>query len=496
MSTRKVVLLGAVVVICGGFTHTEAADTEANNTLRYGTVTQLSNWDPLRQPGQTYTAIVYEGLVKVAPDGFTVLPGLAESWASTAGSLEFKLRSGVVFHDGTPFDGDAVKKNIERIKNSKSQWAAGFRIVEDVVVKDSTHVILKLSGPAPTLLSRLSTRGAYMVSPAAIADDKWDNAIGTGPWVYDRQGSQLGTKEVFHRFDRYWAPEKAGVETIVLSVLQDPSVALNALRAGEVQLTELESSQLPLAEAEGFRIKGVPSLVQHILFLDRKNIFADENLRKAVCSAADMQAIADASYHGYAKPVSQKMEPGQAGYNPNVKGYGHDLAAAKKYMEATGNPPPSFLLPMHPGNQTAIILFAQQLKAIGIDAQTQLMTTGQFFTYYQTDKYPLQVNSSATESIGPLDYYQFRFAADGTGNPFKVAVPELDAIVARALAEPDPKAQESVWQEMTQYLHDHAHDCGFYEWETTWAFDGKALDDLPVTRMRPGPLRYDEVRLK
>ena len=109
---------------------------------------------------------------------------------------------------------------------------------------------------------------------------------------------------------------------------------------------------------------------------------------------------------------------------------------------------------------------------------------------------PLQINTSATESIGPLDYYQFRFGPTGVGNPFKVAVPELDAIVERALAEPDRAKQEAIWQEMIRYIEDHALDCNFYLWKTAWAYDKNKLDGVPTTVMRPSALRYDEVGLK
>jgi ABC-type transport system substrate-binding protein len=141
-------------------------------------------------------------------------------------------------------------------------------------------------------------------------------------------------------------------------------------------------------------------------------------------------------------------------------------------------------------------LIAQMLRQVGIDANTQLMTTGQYFTFYQSDRYPLQINTSATESIGPLDYYQFRSSPTGVGNPFKVTVPELDAIAERALAESDPSKQEAIWKEMTKYIHDNALDCNFYLQPTHWAFDPKRMDKLPTTTMRPSALRYDEAVVK
>lgn len=472
-----------------------AAAAAPKGTLNYGTQIQLDNWNPLVKSGQTYTNIPYEGLLEVARDGFTLQPKLATEWQLTPTELNLTLREGVVFHDGTPFDAEAVKKNIEWIKGSGTQWAAGLAPISEVVVKDATHLTLKLSRPTPTMADRLATRGMYMVSPKALESGSWDKPVGTGPWTYDADASQRGTKEVFHLNDKYWNLDNVGVDTIVMHVIQDANVALNALRTGVVQAIELPTSVVEAATAAGFKVEKTPTLVQHFLFLDRKTTFADENVRKAVCHAIDLDAVTQAGYDGVAAPVSQRFLEGQYGFNPEVKAYNYDPEAAKKYLAAAGNPQVSLTLPMYPTTATAMTLIAQMLREVGINADTQMMTTGQYFTYYQTDRYPLQINTSATESIGPLDYYQFRFSPTGTGNPFKVTVPELDAIVDRALAEPDAAKQEVIWKEMVKYLYDHALDCNFYLWNTAWGYDPAKIQEPPTTVMRPSALRYDEVRL-
>ena len=465
-------------------------------SLNYATQIQNTNWNPLVKSGETHTGIPYEGLLRVAPDGFTLQPYLAKAWELTATELNLTLQSGVVFHDGTPFNAAAVKTNLEWIKDSGTQWAATLATVSEIVVKDDTHVTLKLSRPTPTMAARLATRGLLMVSPKALETKDWTKAVGTGPWVYDIAASQPGTKEVFRLFDKYWALDKVGVESIVMHTIQDPNVALNALRTGLVQVTEMAASLNAAAKAADYQIVTTPTLTQHFLFLDRKNMFADMNVRKAFCTAVDLQAVSIGSFEGTMKPVSQRFPSGQSGHNPDVTGYKYDPEAAKKYLAAAGNPKISLTLPMYPGIQTTMTLVAQMLRQVGIDANTQLMTTGQYFTFYQSDRYPLQINTSATESIGPLDYYQFRFSPTGVGNPFKVTVPELDAIAERALAESDPAKQEAIWKEMTKYIHDNALDCNFYLQPTHWAFDPKKMDKLPTTTMRPSALRYDEVVVK
>src|ERR1044071_8355344 len=116
-----------------------AAIAAPNGTLNYATQIQNTNWNPLVKSGETHTGIPYEGLLRVGPDGFTLQPHLAKAWELTPTELNLTLQSGVLFHDGTPFNAAAVKSNLEWIKDSGTQWAATLSTVSDIVVKDDTH---------------------------------------------------------------------------------------------------------------------------------------------------------------------------------------------------------------------------------------------------------------------------------------------------------------------------------------------------------------------
>ncbi|MGO4840443.1 ABC transporter substrate-binding protein, partial [Rhizobiaceae sp. 2RAB30] len=92
---------------CGG------ALADPSGTLRWGASFEPSGWNPQVQPNTTFIGLVYEGLLQMSPDGVTINPRLAESWSITPTEATFKLRQGVKFHDGTPFNADAVIANIE-----------------------------------------------------------------------------------------------------------------------------------------------------------------------------------------------------------------------------------------------------------------------------------------------------------------------------------------------------------------------------------------------
>ncbi len=141
MQTANFLSLKTLGAITAAFAVTVAAAAAApKGTLNYATQIQNTNWNPLAKSGETYTSIPYEGLLQVAPDGFTLQPRLAKSWELTQTELNLTLQSGVVFHDGTPFNAAAVKTNLEWIKDSGTQWAATLSTVSEIVIKDDTHL--------------------------------------------------------------------------------------------------------------------------------------------------------------------------------------------------------------------------------------------------------------------------------------------------------------------------------------------------------------------
>ncbi len=464
--------------------------------LKFGADTPLNDWETFNKPGEAHLALVYEPLIGIAADGHTLQPKLATKWEQTATAVTLTLRSGVTFHDGTPFNAQAAAINIERIKASKSQFANIFKPVSAVKAVNDTTLVLELNGPAPTLLRNLNARGTMMVSPKALADGSYlKQGIGTGPWKFNAAASQFGanSKIVAEYYDGYYAPEQVGPRRVEVLSIDDPNSMYNALVTGQIDVAMLPGDIAKPAEAQGFKVVTAPSLLMHLLMLDRKDTFANVNVRRAICSAIDTAEWVEADLAGYGKSVVQRFQPGEVGHNPDLKPHGPDLAKARAFMAAAGNPKVSFTIPIYARVKQRALLLKSQLAPIGIDVNVEQMTAGQYFTFYQTNKYPVQINTSASEDPGPYDYYQFRLQADGVGNPFKVQDAGLDALVQKTLAS-DPKEQEAGWRAMAAYVHDNALDCGFFEHNTVWAFNAKRVDKVVATAMKPSVFRYAESR--
>ncbi|WP_166351420.1 ABC transporter substrate-binding protein [Phytoactinopolyspora limicola] len=465
-------------------------------TIVAGSRFTLDTWENLDKPNTTYVSIIFEGLVRFAADGITVEPRLATEWEETAESVTFTLRDDVVFHDGTPFDAEAVKANFERIRDTPSQWSVMFDPVSDIVVDDTHQITLELSRPAPTLVNQLADRGGYMHSPVTIAEDTIaTDPAGTGPFRYNAAESVRDTKVVVDYFEDYYEPESVGPERIEVLYIPEPDALVNALATGQVDVTELNPNQRDQVEAQGFETLWYPGLRYRWLFFDRRDAFADPRVRQAVCHAIDTQSFLDGQYAGLGETYDQRFDAGQPGYNGDVSAYPHDPERAQQLLDEAGVDDLAFTFPVFPGQDQMGELVRSQLGAVGIDVEVERMTVPQYFSTFDSGRYAAAINTSTQENSGPWDYYRFRFSPEGAGNPLGVEVPELDALAQAAIDESDEAQQEQLWQEMTQYIHDEALDCGFFSMTMVFGWDGDKVAGIEPTRFAPSAFRYWEAQV-
>ncbi|MCI0687454.1 MAG: ABC transporter substrate-binding protein, partial [Sporichthyaceae bacterium] len=248
------------------------------------------------------------------------------------------------------------------------------------------------------------------------------------------------------------------------------------------------------AESQGLKVVAYPALRYHLLMYDREGVFKDVRVRQAMCHAINRPEIFQGQFNGLGKEAAQRFEPGQPGHAPDVTGYSYDLDKAKALMAEAGNPKIAITFPVFEPVKALGELVKSQLEAIGFSVNLEVMSTPQFFSIYQSSKYPLIYNTSTSEDPGPYDYYTYRFSRDGVGNPFKVTSPELDQLARTGLNEPDPAKQEAVWKQMTKLIHDQALDCGFFDYYILFAHDPKRVDNVVPTLFQPSVFRYRDAK--
>ena len=317
-----------------------AGDPDA--TMRYGAPNIPSRLDPHRSSNgydQNYLAPVYERLVHQTPEA-ELEPGLATEWAFVDDlTFEMTLREGVTFSDGTPFDAEAVKANLERAKTVEGSGVAAYLAsVDSVEVIDPTHVRFILNRPDATLPNQLATRPGMQVSPAAFENADLDtNPVGSGPYVLREYRD--GEVAIYDRNPDYWDPEFVGPGSLELWYFPDATTRLNALRSGQIDAAPLDVSQIDEVKNGGqFTVDEYQSIETYHFQPDRsKSEFGNPLVRQAISHVIDREAIVEGLMYGYATPATQWVAPGTPYYVDDLgDSTTYDVERARELMAEAG----------------------------------------------------------------------------------------------------------------------------------------------------------------
>ncbi|MDH3682616.1 MAG: ABC transporter substrate-binding protein, partial [Acidimicrobiia bacterium] len=244
---------------------------------------------------------LYDRLVHFKFDSLEFTPGLATSWEFTDDTtLVMNLREGVTFHDGTPFNAEAVAYNVDRVQNHpNTKVPADLASIESVEIIDDLTVQLNLNRPDSGVVGILSDRAGMMVSPTAAeaAEEKQlnTNPVGTGPFKLAEYSE--GDRLLVERNEDYWQEGLPYLDEIEWLFSGGEQAALNGLRAGDVDvaLTIRDFSQVASLESEpGIKTIRSPSLHTDGCYInDEVAPWDDVRVRQAWSHAMDRDTLAD-----------------------------------------------------------------------------------------------------------------------------------------------------------------------------------------------------------
>lgn len=346
-------------------------------------------WGTYQITYQIFEGLVKEDLTKSNVSTPPIVPALAESWTVSPDGTQytFKLRPGVKFHDGTPFDAAAVKFNFDRFwdKSSPDYYpktasfvAAYAKWIKAVDVLDPMTVRITLTAPNYEWLRQgLQSYGQpLMISPAAVK--KYGNdgialhPIGTGPFIFVSRTQ--GVRTVIKRNPDYWG-HKALLDRVVFRPLLDPATRVNALQSGEVQMISTPPwDDIANLQKAGFVLSTSDNAPDfNFIYLNmHAKPFQDARVRQAVNMAIDRVGIARDIYHGTGRAEYGMLSPGTYAYDPNFKSYPYDPAGAKKLLAEAGYPngfSTVFDLPQYGTGELVETWVQRDLQKIGIKVQ-------------------------------------------------------------------------------------------------------------------------------
>jgi len=267
-------------------------------------------------------------------------PGLATSWEVSDDGLTWtiQLREGVKFHDGTPFNAEAAKHNLER---ASKRWPEYFGNITSIEVGDDYTVRVTHREPFAPFDSTLAWPGASMISPAAIdAEGNVTEPIGTGP--FRRVEWITGEKLVIERNEDYWGG-RPKLERVTLRVIPDPATRKMALEAGEIDMIIDTGGILPehvpaLRMNPEIEVLTVPGAVPHyITFNMNRTPFDDVRVRRAVMHAIDPESIIRYALEGHGKVMTSITPHSEKAWrHPEPLYQFNDSARAKELLQEAG----------------------------------------------------------------------------------------------------------------------------------------------------------------
>ncbi len=428
---------------------------------------------------------VYDTLVFQDSDNGEFVPGLATEWSISPDGLiySFTLRDDVVFHDGTRFDANAVKANIDYVLNPehRSQKAAGMLgPLKSVEVRGPTEVAFHLDRPYAPLLDSLSQVYLGMASPSALETwgpvDYQFHQVGTGPFRFVEY--LPNDRLILERNPDYaWAPEiyrrdAPGIDRITFRFFEDPATRALALESGQVDIIgELPHHEADrLAETAEFTVDPVliPGQPLQFIFNTERAPTNDASIRRALVLGVDRSRIVDIVFGGNSPVAVGPLSASTFGFAAQATFPDYDPDLAADLLEAAGwNPPEGggsrrnagvelkldLVVPPWGSNPEVGQLVASAWEQLGAEVT---LTVAPGFGPLNDARAEGEYSAIGMNSFGTdPDLLRPFYDSDGFFNWSGFRDPELDALLesaAESFASPDHR--EQIYQEFAELVRD------------------------------------------
>jgi peptide/nickel transport system substrate-binding protein len=382
------VLLAVAVIALMASAATLAANsrTEAtgSDTLVFGAAAEPTSLDgAVVSDGESLRVIdqITEGLVSLKAGTTTVVPLLAKSWKASNGgrTWTFNLRTGIRFHDGTPFNAKAVCANFDRWYNFTGAFASdatsyyyytvfsGYKKKAPGLTNDPLYRSCKARGDATAVitlrnanaafLGALSLTAFHIQSPTAMAKYGANKgtlskdgvftpggeygvpggqAVGTGP--FKLESWKIGDKLVLVRNDDYWG-KKAFLRRVIFRAIPDNAARLQALQTGEIQGYDLVEPQdiATIKKNSKLKVLDRPAFnVAYVTINQKVKPFDNLLVRQAVAHGLDRAGVVNSFYAGRGEVAHEFMPPQVVGYSKSVKKYPYNPERSKQLLQQAG----------------------------------------------------------------------------------------------------------------------------------------------------------------
>lgn len=454
-----------------------------------------NNVDTLDANTTTFSSVgtimghVYDPLVRQSPLG-TFLPGLATSWSVNEDATEytFTLRDDVTFHDGTPFNAEAVQYTFDRIVNPDTGAQTAFSLIgpyEETVIVDEYTVTIRFSSPFAPFLDSASTPYLGMTSASAVEslgeDYGLTSVVSTGPYMVE---SYIPDSEVVlvRNPDYNWGSEEvfgqSGVgnfDQITFKILIEPATRLAALESGEVDFI----TEVPELDIERLQDDDSINIVQieqpghgWSLMFNAENPPTDElAVRQAIAHAINKQVIIDIVFNGFGTPGCSPLTKVMFAYTDvSCQLLPYDPEGAMAILEAAGwvdsdgdgvrERDGEDLVIEHHGRDVPLframdVVIQADLAAVGIQMNLNLADAAGYFDAVRAGEHNTQHWwDTFTDPDGVMRTLFHSSNADGGTNRNRYVNEEMDQLIDAAAASADPEVRAALYAQIQQKVAD------------------------------------------
>jgi peptide/nickel transport system substrate-binding protein len=455
------------------------------NVLVVGQIAEPASLDPHISTAMNDFRIavnVYDGLVRNAPGTLDIEPALASSWTISDDGLtyEFKLREGVSFHDGTPFNAEAVKFNFDRmLKEDHPFHSTGpfplsffFSSVASVDVVDDLTVKFTLKEPYAPFMSNLASPTGLIVSPAAVEQygaDYGRHPVGTGAFKFEQW--QSNTSVTLSRNDDYWdgAPS---LEAVIYRPITDANTRVAEMLSGGIDVL-LETPPDNVAQFRSdaaYQVKeAVGPHVWYVMLNAKDGPFADKRVRQAVNYAVNKESLVTDVLQGTAEVSAGPIPPAfNWAYDETLQPYPYDPEKAKALLKEAGAEGAKLTFLVTEGGSGMLdpvpmgTAIQADLAAVGLDVEIKTYEWNTFLSEVNPGlegKGDMAEMAWMTSDPDTLPFLTLRTAAfpdKGGFNSSYYSNAEVDALLDKARVSTDTAERATLYKQMQQITHEDA----------------------------------------
>ncbi|MCP1170425.1 ABC transporter substrate-binding protein [Limimaricola litoreus] len=435
--------------------------------------------------GRIVYAALCDKLVDITPE-LELVPQLATewSWNDDGTKLTMKLREGVTFHDGTPFDAEAVAANIERSQTmEESRRKSEVASISGTEVLGSHEIRIDLAQPDATLLAQFADRAGMMVSPAAAAEAGADfglNPVCSGPFKFEERVAQ--DKIVLSKFADYWNADEINFDSVTYLPIPDDTVRLANLQSGDVDAINrlAATDRARIIEDPEIQVEEVISLgYQGITFNVGNGDKADNpwgndaRLRRAFELSLDREAISQVVFEGAAAPGNQSFPPNSPWYDSGTPMPERDVEKAKELLAEAGYAD-GIDLEVQVPNRPVSMQLMQVVQSMAAEAGINITLNAKEFATMLADQSAGDYVASQVGWSGRVDpdgnIHQF-VTTEGGINDSGFSNPDVDAALDAARVTADTATRKESYDEARKILNEEAPLVYIYHDTWIWALD-------------------------